>query len=211
MNDPVLRAIHERRSVTHVAPDPLGRDEVTPLIDAAIHAPNHKLTFPWRFVALAGSARDEVGDAHARAVARAKPDHPPAGLEKEAALLRRAPVVIACIVAHNPDPLRALEDRDAVAAGVQNMLLAAHARGLAAIWRTGVMTGEPEVAAALGLGDGDALVGLVYVGRPRPGEVTAAPGRPSVDELTVWRGGEDAGTVAAGRTRGLRPDRTGEA
>src|SRR5690606_32835621 len=160
--------IHDRRSVGRVAPDPLPRELIEELLRAALAAPNHHLTHPWRFVVLAGDARREVGEAHARAVARAKPDHPPAGLEKEAARLERAPVVIACAVAGSDDPVQAREDRDAVAAGVQNLLLAAHARGLAAIWRTGVMADEPEVLEAVGLGPGDALVGMVYLGRPLP-------------------------------------------
>ncbi|MEQ8833292.1 MAG: nitroreductase [Miltoncostaeaceae bacterium] len=187
--DAVARAIHGRRSIGRVAPDPLPRDLVADLVAAAIAAPNHKNTAPWRFVALAGDARREVGAAHARAVARTRPDHPPAGIEKEAALLERAPVVIACAVADSADPVQALEDRDAVAAGVQNLLLLAHARGLAAIWRTGVMPREAEVLEALGFTAGEALVGLVYLGRPLgdPAGVPS-PGRPGVDELTVWRG-----------------------
>lgn len=185
----VERAIHGRRSVGRVAADPLPRSLVSDLIAAALAAPNHKQTAPWRFVALAGDARREVGEAHARAVARARPDHPAAGLAKEAALLERAPVVIACAVADCPDPVQAAEDRDAVAAGIQNMLLLAHAHGLAAIWRTGVMPREPEVLGALGLDAGEDLVGLVYLGRPLSGAgPLPPPDRPGVPEHTVWRG-----------------------
>jgi nitroreductase len=183
----VERTIRERRSIVRVAQRPVPRAVVAALIDAAIWAPNHHLTAPWRFVALAGDARSEVGSAHARAVARAKPEHPPAGLAKEAALLERAPVVIACCVAGSDDPRQAREDRDAVAAGIQNLLLAAHARGLGAIWRTGPMPDEPEVRNALGLGDNDAVVGMVYLGHPS-GEDPPAPARPAIDQVTVWRG-----------------------
>lgn len=188
MTEPVIAAIRDRRSVGRVAPDPLPRALVSELVGAAIQAPNHHLTCPWRFVVLTGDARREIGDAHARAVARLKPAHPAAGLAKEAALLDRAPVVVACCVAGSADPAQAREDRDTVAAGIQNMLLAAHARGLAAIWRTGAMVSEPEVVDALGLAPGDAIVGFVYVGRPLPGAGVRPPGRPSVDDLTVWRG-----------------------
>ena len=83
-----------------------------------MRAPNHHLTEPWRFVVLAGDARGAVGEAHARAVARLRPGLPEAGLAKEAARLRRAPVVIACVVRPSADdPIAAREDRDAVAAG----------------------------------------------------------------------------------------------
>ena len=122
----LLEAIASRRSVGRVLPDPVPREAVEALLEAAVSAPNHHLTAPWRFVVLAGDARREVGEAHARAVARAKPDLPPAGLAKEAARLERAPVVIAAIALGADDPVQAREDRDAVAAAIENMLLAAH-------------------------------------------------------------------------------------
>ena len=183
----VLEAIRSRRSVGRVRPDPLPRELVEELVEAATCAPNHHLTGPWRFIVLAGPARREVGEAHLRAVLRARPDLPPQGIEKEVSRLERAPVVIACCVAGADDPLQAREDRDAVAAAVQNLLLAAHARGLAAMWRTGAMADEPEVREALGLGPRDAVVAFVYLGLPvQP--APERPGRRDIDEVAVWRG-----------------------
>jgi nitroreductase len=180
-------AIISRRSVGRVLPDALPRAEVEALLEAAVSAPNHHLTAPWRFVVLAGDARREVGEAHARAVARAKPDLPAEGLAKEAARLERAPVVIAAIVRGSEDPVQAREDRDAVAAAIENLLLAAHAGGLGAMWRTGVMVDEPEVREALGLEPGDAIVGFVYLGRPA-GPPPERPPRPEVAAVAAWRG-----------------------
>ena len=102
--------------------------------------------------------------------------------------LERAPVVIACCVHPGEDPVEAREDRDAVAAAIQNLLLAAHARGLGAMWRTGAAVNDPEVRAALGLDDREEVVGFVYLGRllaPPPGK---GPPRRAVEELTTWRG-----------------------
>lgn len=188
MPDPVLSAIHGRRSVGRVSAAPVAREVVEELLDAAVAAPNHKETAPWRFVVLAGDARGAVGEAHAQAVARTRANLTPEGRAKEAALLDRAPVVIACCLIPGEDPVRAREDRDAVAAAVQNLLLAAHARGLGAIWRTGTMTDEPEVCEALGLGPRDALVGLVYVGHPVTDGETAPPARRGAAAHTEWRG-----------------------
>ncbi len=183
----LLDAIASRRSLGRVRPDPVPRETVEELLAAAVSAPNHHLTAPWRFVVLAGDARREVGQAHARAVARAKPDLPQAGLEKEAARLERAPVVVAAVVLGADDLVRAREDRDAVAAAIENMLLAAHGRGLGAMWRTGEMVNEPEVREALGLGPGDAIVGFVYLGHPA-GPPPERPPRPGIDEVAEWRG-----------------------
>jgi nitroreductase len=183
----LLDAIASRRSLGRLRPDPIPRETVEELLAAAVSAPNHHLTAPWRFVVLAGDARREIGEAHARAVARAKPDLPAVGLEKEAARLERAPVVVAAVVLGTDDPVRAREDRDAVAAAIQNMLLAAHGCGLGAMWRTGTMVDEPEVHEALGLGPGDAVVGFVYLGHPA-GPPPARPPRPAVNQVAVWRG-----------------------
>jgi nitroreductase len=186
--DAVLRAIRERRSVGRVASAPLAREEVAELIEAATCAPNHHLTGPWRFIVLAGPARGEVGAAHARAIARRTPGAAPEALAREAARLERAPVVVACVVRPGSDPVEAREDRDAVAAGVQNLLLAAHARGLGAMWRTGSMVDEPEVAEALGLEGREAVVGFVYIGRHEAPQAPRATPRPPADAVTVWRG-----------------------
>ena len=188
MPDAVLSAIHTRRSVGRVSADPVARELIEELLDAAVAAPNHKETNPWRFVVLAGDARDAVGEAHARAVARTREGLTPEGRAKEAALLGRAPVVIACCLVPGDDPVRAREDRDAVAAAVQNLLLAAHARGLGAIWRTGTMCDEPEVREELGLGARDAVVGLVYVGHPLAEAGSEGPSRSGAAGFTEWRG-----------------------
>jgi nitroreductase len=188
MPDAVLSAIHGRRSVGRVSAAPVERRVVEELLDAAVAAPNHKETNPWRFVVLAGDARGAVGEAHARAVARMREGLTPEGRAKEAALLDRAPVVIACCLVPGEDPVRAREDRDAVSAAVQNLLLAAHARGLGAIWRTGTMADEPEVREELGLGPRDAVVGLVYIGHPLSGGDAPAPARAGAAAFTEWRG-----------------------
>ena len=188
MPEHVLAAIHTRRSIGRVSPDPVARATVAEILDAAVTAPNHHLTGPWRFVVLAGEARGTVGEAHARAVMRERPGLPPESRAKEAARLERAPVVIVCCVIPGEDPVQAREDRDAVAAAIQNLLLAAHAHGLAAIWRTGTMADEPEVREALELGPRDAIVGFVYLGHPVQPPGPRPEPRPGADAVTQWRG-----------------------
>lgn len=183
----MLAAIHARRSVGRVRPEPIPRADVERLLGAAVRAPNHHLTGPWRFVVLGGEARRELGRAHARAVARARPQTPPEGLAKEEARLERAPVVIAACVRASEDAVTAREDRDAVAAAVQNMLLAAADLGLAAMWRTGAMVDEPEVREALGVEPGGAVVAFVYVGRPAEPAGAPTP-RPPLEDVVEWRG-----------------------
>ena len=186
--DTVQRAIRERRSVTRVADTPVERARLNALIEAALWAPNHKLTLPWRFVVVSGDARDALGDAHADARRRLDPGLTPEGALAQRALTRRAPHIIVCAVRHpGDDPVARREDRDAVSAGIQNML-AAHADGLGAVWRTGPFVDEPEVRAHLGCGPGEEIVGFVYVGLP-DGDAPPAPPRPATADVAEWRDG----------------------
>src|SRR5207244_3779397 len=108
-------------------------------------APNHRLTEPWRFVVFAGDARLELGEAMARVQAANSDTLPtPGDLERTRAKPLRAPVVIAVAVEPSPGPrVVEMEEVAAGAAAVQNMLLAAHALGLGAIWRTGDAAYDP--------------------------------------------------------------------
>jgi nitroreductase len=184
-----MAAIEGRTSTARLDPERPPRELVELVLRAALRAPNHHLSHPWRFTVLAGDARREVGEAHARAVARTTPACPPELLAKEAAKLERAPVVVVCHLPVDTDPVRAREDRDAVAAGVENLLLAAQAHGLGAMWRTGSLVDEPEVRDALGLGEGDAIVAFVYLGWPTPASSPRRPSpRPDLERVAVWRG-----------------------
>lgn len=167
--------------------EPLSRDRIRALIEAALWAPNHKMTGPSRFVVISGEARDALGDAHALARKRIAPEMGDEAMAAQRALTRRAPHIVVCICTVTaPDPVVRREDRDTVAAAVQNLLLAAHADGLAAIWRTGAFVDEPEVHEHLGLEPGDEIVGFVYLGEPS-GDPPPAPVRPAVDAVTDWR------------------------
>jgi len=186
----VREAIRTRRSVGRVTDEPLPRELVERLLEAALWAPNHRMTSPWRFVVITGAARDALGDAHARAVGRGAPETSDEVLAAQRALTRRAPVVIACISRpSSDDPVVRREDRDAVSAAIQNLLLAAHAEGLGAIWRTGAFVEEAEVRGHLGCAARDEIVGFVYLGRPAAPPPPPPP-RPDLRDAVEWRGGD---------------------
>jgi nitroreductase len=77
-----------------------------------------------------------------------------------------------------------IENVCAAAAAVQNLLLAAHALGLGAMWRTGTAAFEPKVKAFLGFAPDQHLIGFIYIGYPE-GE-PKPPQRPSVEDRVVW-------------------------
>lgn|SRR5690554_4652948 len=181
----VFEAIFRRQSVPKVLPDPIPRELIEKLLAAAAQAPNHYKVRPWRFFVLTGAARNRLGDVLAESLARRIPESTPAALEKERGRPLRAPVVIAVAV-DLPADSRVIETENisAASAAVQNMLLAATALGLGAMWRTGQPAYNPDVKAFFGLAPEQHLIGFVYVGYPA--EPPEPPQRPSFEDRTTW-------------------------
>jgi nitroreductase len=76
------------------------------------------------------------------------------------------------------------EDLTATAAAVQNLLLAAHAKGLSAAWKTGKIVYNPAVKRFLGLDPSDRIVAMVYLGAVAREE--PAPRRRDVESTIAW-------------------------
>ena len=51
-------------------------------------------------------------------------------------------------------------------AAVQNLLLAAHALGYGAVWKTGPAAYDPHVKTAMGLRADDHIIAMVHIGTP---------------------------------------------
>ena len=187
--DLVLETIRSRRSIGKVGPERPSRETIERLIEAATWAPNHHLTEPWRFFVLSGEARSALGQVMARAL-NGKPTTPQEreAFDRTAAKPLRAPVVIAVAVEIGTGAVET-EEIAAGAAAVQNLLLAAHAHGLAAMWRTGAAVFHPEVKAHFGLAPSDHLLGFVYLGYPA-GPAPVRERRPAT-AVTEWRGWTD--------------------
>ena len=164
-----------RRTSLRIDPDrPVDPSLVAELCRMATWAPNHHLTEPWRFAVVTGENRAELG-ARAAAYQAEMGETVEARLHKTRGKYLRAPIslAVACVV--HPDPVTHAEDRDAVAAGIQNILLGAAALGLASYWGSGLVTQAPQVKALCGFGPDDALIGIIYLGWPT--SHMASPGR----------------------------------
>lgn len=159
-----FEAIRSRRSVGLSEGD-VPRETIAELIELSALGPNHKLTQPWRFAVVTGAARERLGEVWAReAAAGIDPDKREAVMAGEARKLLRAPAVIAVATKTDPNPVTAEEDLCATSAVIQNLLLAAHAKGLSAAWKTGKIVSSTEVKRFLGFDPSDRILAMVYLG-----------------------------------------------
>src|SRR5215211_7308405 len=146
-------AIRSRRTHKAYGPEPVDPATLEELFELARWAPNHNLTNPWRFRVLGPSALARLKEA--------------AGPEA-ASKLDRAPTLVAVSVAQTgEDPVRDEEDLIAASIAAYIVLLAAHGRGLAGYWRTPAVLRADAGRDALGVPDGERLIGLLHLGPPR--------------------------------------------
>jgi len=181
----LFEAIFTRHSNGNVRSEELPRDLIGKLLDAGNQAPNHYKVRPWRFFVLTGNARNRLGQAMAASQLARNPDLPTETFDKTKKLPLRAPLIIAVGV-DQPSESKVIEEENlsAAAASCQNILLAAHASGLSAIWRTGEWARDAKVKRFFGLAEEQKIAGFLYIGHPA--EKAESVSRPSFADRTVW-------------------------
>ena len=185
----IFDIIQRRRSIGKMTEQSPTREQIERLLEAATHAPNHHKAEPWRFLVLAGKARNELGEIMASSLAtrlqETMGEKTQAMLDKERNKPLRSPIVIVVASEHPTTPnVIAIENVEATAAAVQNMLLVAEEMGLACMWRTGDGAYDPHIKQWLGLSIEDAIVAFLYVGYPAIPQTERQP--IPFDTKTTW-------------------------
>lgn len=180
-----LDALLNRVSVARLT-DPAPNDaQREALYQAALRAPDHGQLRPWRFLSIEGHARDTLGALFAEAL-QVKGEDSPAKLDKARAMPLRAPLLVVVIATlHEHPKVPASEQRLAAGCAAHGMLIAAHAQGIGAVWRTGELAFDEHVNQGLGLAANEEVIGYLYLGTP-VNEPRQAPVLDTADFVQVW-------------------------
>lgn len=150
---------------------------IAELCGLATWAPNHKKTWPWRFAVFTGNGRSTLGEQMATEMQRVGFGDDVKRAKTRTKYLRTpATLVVGC--APDGNEMLHAENRDAVAAGIQNLLLGATALGLASFWSTPALTQPDRVLELCGFDPDDRLVGIIYLGWAA--QACPAPERPQL-------------------------------
>jgi nitroreductase len=162
--------------------------ELQVLFRSALRAPDHGRLRPWHFVIVQAGKRQTFGNLMADALRRRQPDALPDMLQRERDKAMRAPlIVVVAARIYRDKKIPPIEQIASAAAAAQNILLAAHAQGYGAMWKTGAQAYDAGVKQALGLLGHDEIIGFLYLGTRIDGVSNVA--RPIVsDHVSVWPG-----------------------
>ena len=73
-------------------------------------------------------------------------------------------MIVVAAVPQSSESIPWSDQRDAAAAAAMSILIAAHALGYGAMWRTGDICEDADVKCALGINSEAAIVGFIYIG-----------------------------------------------
>jgi coenzyme F420-0:L-glutamate ligase/coenzyme F420-1:gamma-L-glutamate ligase len=207
----MLEWLRSRRSVRTFTDQPIARDVLVRVLDAATTAPSSTNRQPWRFaVVTSRTMRGRLVDAVARKTAEMKAIiarshhaedfgnygdffHEP--LAGAAAIVipqyREYPDLIANLIESGGGDPRAFSTASAMqaelcstSAAVMALLLQAHAEGLGACMMAGPMVARAEICALLGIAEPWRMVGAIALGHPAG--PTPVRGRKPLDRVVDW-------------------------
>lgn len=157
-------------------------DVIEQLCEVATWAPCHKKTWPWKFASFTGDARARLGEAFVGdMIEREFGDE--GKREKTRTKYTRTPNILVVGCAPDAKPTIHDENRDAVAAAIENLLLGATAMGLASFWSTAPIIDGSRALALCGFAPDDRILGVIYLGHPTATVETPLRPKPDVHHL----------------------------
>jgi nitroreductase len=160
-----LDALHSRSSTPKLSGPAPSEEMLNNIYKAAFRAADHAVLRPWRFLIVKNEARQRLGELFVKAGLDMNSDLDVGAIEKLRHKPLRAPLILVCISSFKPHPkVPEIEQDLSAGAATQNMLLAAYAQGLGAMWRTGSLAYNPIVKTGLGLSQKEKIIGFLYIG-----------------------------------------------
>jgi nitroreductase len=150
------------------APGKIDNELIRELLENANWAPTHGLTEPWRFAVFTGVGLETLGAFHAQLY---KNETPAAQFVqgKYDKLMSRpllaSHVIVVGMERQLSEKIPLVEEIAATCCSIQNLLLAASARNIAAYWGSGGMTYHEEMKSLIDISPKGQCLGLIYLGK----------------------------------------------
>lgn len=161
-----IEALINRVSIPRVGSELPDDSELEIIFKAALRAPDHAQLRPWRFLTISGDDLFSLGELFLEAQLQDDAALSNVAQVKVKSKVLRAPLIVVAIASLQKHPkVPEIEQMLSAGAAVQNMLIAAYAQHIGAIWRTGSMAYHPVVRDGLGVCEDEKIIGYIYMGK----------------------------------------------
>ncbi len=181
------KALLERRTIHFYETTPLPEGAIERALEAAVRAPNHKLTNPWRFIVVGPETRERITEWGVELKREKQRKRGGEMSEQKAARVRAKysdppELVVVCqALKSEDDDFRRREDYAAVACAIQNMHVSLWSEGIGSKWSSGSLTYHEKTYEILGVDPEEAeIVGFIWAGYPK---IVPDPDRRPLDEV----------------------------
>ncbi len=168
---------------------PVERDLLMTLLENATWAPTHGVTEPWRFKIYEGSTRQELAQAMQKIYREVTP--PEEFREDKLVKMSENPllaptVIVAWMERSVGHKVPALEEIEAVACALQNVMLTASSVELGSFWSSPPLIESQAFKQWLGIRAEDRCLGLLYLGWPKAGFEWPHSARKPLHNCVSW-------------------------
>jgi nitroreductase len=191
----VFEAIRKRRAVRLYRPDPVSRENILTVLDAANQAPSALNRQQWEFLIVTGKKIIEMGESY-RSTLDEYLSHwdtsPMTDFITRDEFIRfagtygGAPIVIVVLTPTDEIANFRKANLESASAALENLLLAATALGLGTCWMTGPLRDEKTLRRILSVPDDREIVAITPLGYPE--KIPSAPPRidPAMEQKARW-------------------------
>ncbi|MDM5297257.1 nitroreductase [Bacillus pumilus] len=163
----VRDAVRYRRSIRKFKDTAVTIEQLEPLLEDAVYAPNHKLTEPWRFLY---ATTDEAKEAFIkRFITFFKRNNPEAKEEKinqYRDYFSQVPALLFVVLKEDENPVVRNDDFAAVSALIQNFQLLAWDQGIGMVWKSGRILYDQDFQQDMGLKENERFAAILHIGYP---------------------------------------------
>lgn len=178
------QTIINRRTIHDYLTTPLPEGALQRALEAAIRAPNHKLTNPWRFTLMGPRTRHAITELAVTLKSKGKAPSEPGEQERQQKIrtkFNNPPEILAVSQVIAKDEFRRREDYGACACAIQNIMLSLASEGIGTKWSSGDITSHAETYELLGVDpETEEIIGFVWIGYP---ESSPETGRKPLSEV----------------------------
>lgn len=157
--------IMDRRTTHFYTEQEVPEELLMRALEAAIRAPNHKLTNPWRFIRVGKETRPKVTELGVNL--KCGDEAPEAHRQRVYKKLSGPAELVVVVQALDESEMRRKEDYASVACAIQNMSLVLWEEGVGSKWSTGKVTRHEQTYEMCGVDpETEEIVGFIWMGYP---------------------------------------------